>query len=141
MLHMPIDGGMMMRTQHYGARYTMSAVALTAPSPAETLTKAVLRAGKGLGLSQEAVGRVVGRDRSALYRKGLDPSSKPGELGLLLVRLYRSLYPLVGGDEVAMRHWMRSFNRDTGGVPAEQVEAVQGLTRVVEYLDAMRGRA
>jgi hypothetical protein len=35
---------------------------------------------------------------------------------------------------------MHTENRDTGGIPAEQVRTVQGLTRVLEYLDAMRGR-
>jgi hypothetical protein len=28
----------------------------------------------------------------------------------------------------------------TGGVPSEQVRNVQGLMRVVEYLDAIRGK-
>jgi hypothetical protein len=35
---------------------------------------------------------------------------------------------------------MHTENRHTGGVPAEQVMTVQGLTRVVEYLDAMRAK-
>jgi len=102
------------------------------------LTKAVLNAGTGLGLSRERLGEVVGRDRAA-FSRGLDPASKAGELALLLIRGYRSLYALVGGDPLAMRHWMQTPNRDTGGIPAEQVRSVQGLVGVVEYLDAMRG--
>jgi hypothetical protein len=35
---------------------------------------------------------------------------------------------------------MHTNNRHTGGVPAEQVRSVQGLARVVEYLDAIRGK-
>jgi hypothetical protein len=102
------------------------------------LTKALINAGKGLGLSQSQLGAIVGRDRSSLGR-GLDPESKAGELALLVIRCYRSLYALVGGDAEAMRHWMHTGNRDTGGVPAEQLQRVAGLVQVVDYLDALRG--
>ena len=109
-----------------------------APDPRAVLTKALLNAGTGLGISRERLGEVIGRDRAA-FSRGLDPASKAGELALLLIRGYRSLYALVGGDPAAMRHWMHTLNRDTGGVPAEQLRSVQGLVGVVEYLDAMRG--
>jgi hypothetical protein len=46
----------------------------------------------------------------------------------------------MGGDRAVMRHWMHTANLHTGGVPAEQIRSVQGLTRVVEYLDAIRGK-
>jgi len=39
-----------------------------------------------------------------------------------------------------MKHWMRTENLHTGGVPAEQVRTVQGLVGVLEYLDAIRGK-
>ena len=103
------------------------------------LAKALLNAGRVLGLSQAELGEIVGRDRTSIGR-GLEPASKSGELALLLIRCYRSLFVLVGGRPEDMRHWMHTPNRDTGGVPAEQIKRVQGLTRVVEYLDAMRGR-
>lgn len=107
---------------------------------AAVLAKAVQRAGKALGLNATQVGAIVGRDRGSI-RRGIEPESKPGELGLVLVRLYRSLYALMGGDPEAIRHWMGTMNRHTGGVPAEQILTVAGLLRVVEYLDAIRGRA
>lgn len=108
------------------------------PDAGLVLTKALLNAGSGLGLSRERLGEIVGRERTA-FNRGLDPAGKAGELALLLIRCYRSLYALVGGDETAMQHWMHTRNRDTGGIPAEQVRSVQGLVAVVEYLDAMRG--
>lgn len=107
------------------------------PDPRLVLAKALVNAGRALGLSQEQLGTIVGRDRTA-FSRGLDPESKSGELALLLIRSYRSLAALVGGDVATMRHWMYTANRDTGGVPAEQVRSVQGLLRVTEYLDAMR---
>ncbi|OOG21013.1 XRE family transcriptional regulator [Thioalkalivibrio denitrificans] len=108
--------------------------------PARTLTTAFLNAGKALGLSRGDLGRVIGKDRSTLTRGHIDPDSKSGELALLLVRCYRALFVLVGGEPDQMRHWMHTPNRHTGGVPAEQVCTVQGLIRVTEYLDAMRGK-
>ena len=105
-----------------------------------TLTKAFLRAGKSLGLTQEDLGTVIGRDRTLFSRGGIDPASKAGELALLLIRVYRSLFALVGGQAGDLKHWMSTDNLHTGGIPKEQVKSVSGLVHVVEYLDAMRGR-
>jgi len=113
----------------------------TQPNAGATLTKALLNAGKALGLTQDELGAIVGRDRTVFRRAGIDPEGKAGELALLLIRAYRSLYALVGGQEADLKHWMRTANRHTGGVPAEQVKSVPGLVRVVEYLDAIRGKA
>jgi hypothetical protein len=118
----------------------MNAQPATQPDPVETLTKAYLNAGKALGLTQEDLGSVIGRDRTLFSRGGIDPASKAGELALLLIRLYRSLFALVGGEAPDLKHWMRTENLHTGGIPREQVKSVSGLVHVVEYLDAMRCR-
>lgn len=106
----------------------------------QVLATAFLRAGKELGLSQAALEEIIDRNRSSISRNGIDPQTKSGELALLFIRAYRSLFALVGGDAGQMKHWMHTANRHTGGVPAEQVRSVQGLVGVVEYLDAMRGK-
>ena len=119
----------------------MSQPAITSRiDPGQTLTKAFLNAGKDLGLNRAALGQVIGKDRSTLTRGQIDPDSKAGELALMLVRCYRALFVLVGGEPEQMRHWMHASNHNTGGVPAEQILTVQGLARVTEYLDAMRGK-
>jgi len=110
------------------------------PDRASVLAEAYLNAGRQLGLSQAALGEIIGKDRSAVSRGRIDPASKAGELALLFIRCYRALYVLVGGDVEQMRHWMQTENLHTGGVPAEQVKRVQGLTSVLEYLDAIRGK-
>lgn len=117
----------------------MTALLAARPEAAAVLAKSVLRAGRALGLTQEEVGRVIGRERSALAR-GIDPQSKAGELALLLVRGYRSLFVLVGGEGAEMKHWFCTRNRHLNGIPRELVQGVQGLIRVVEYLDAIRGK-
>lgn len=108
--------------------------------PKTVLTKALLNAGRALGLSRSELGEIIGKDRTSITR-GLDPSSKAGELALLLIRCYRSLFVLLGGRAEDMRHWMHTANGDIGSIPAEAVKSVQGLARVLEYLDGMRGRA
>lgn len=110
------------------------------PDESAVLIKSFLRAGAALGMSRSELGEVIGKDRSTLSRGRLDPRSKAGELALMLIRAYRSLFVLVGGKEDALRHWMHTPNRHTRGVPAEQVKTVQGLVAVTEYLDAVRGK-
>ena len=109
------------------------------PENRNVLSKAVINAGKALGMSQAQIGIVIGKDRTSISR-GIDPDSKSGELALLLIRCYRSLFVLVGGNSDDMKHWMVTQNKHTGGVPAQQVQTVQGLNHVLEYLDAMRGK-
>lgn len=107
----------------------------------QLLLQAVLRVGDQLELSRSALALVLGRDRSLFSRgKGIEPTSKTGELALLLVRLYRSLAVLVGNDPAQMRHWFHTANHHTGGVPAEQVQRTESLVEIVHYLDAMRAR-
>ncbi len=117
----------------------MIAVKNTTPDQLQVLSKALLNAGKELGISQATLGKVIGKDRTSINR-GIAPTSKAGELALLLIRCYRSLYVLVGGKTADMKHWMHTENYHTGGVPAEQIQTVQGLNHVLEYLDAMRGK-
>lgn len=117
----------------------MSALHTPSADRTHVLSKALLNAGKELGVSQSILGKIIGKDRTSLSR-GLEPASKAGELALLFIRCYRSLYVLVGGQSVDMKHWMHTANHHTGGIPAKQVQNVQGLNRVLEYLDAMRGK-
>lgn len=113
------------------------------PDPAATLAKAVARAAAQLGLNGSALAAVIGTSEATVSRllrgeRGLDPASKPGELALLLVRLYRSVDALVGHDEARRLAWMRSDNAALGGRPAERIRSVAGLAEAVAYLDGMR---
>jgi transcriptional regulator with XRE-family HTH domain len=117
--------------------------ARTGPDPAAVLTKATLRSAELLGLNQALLARVVGLSVSQVSRmasgeKSLDLRSKAGELAALLVRLYRSLDALVGNDEQQRRAWMTSFNRQFNAAPREAIQTVDGLVRVVSYLDGAR---
>lgn len=120
-----------------------SASPVHAPDPADVVTKALLRASARLALPQAELARVLGVSAASVSRLGrsraVDPDSKEGELALLLLRIFRSLDALVGGDERALRAWFHAGNHHLGGVPAELVRKAMGLVHVAEYLDAMRG--
>ncbi len=109
------------------------------PNEKLTLSKALISAGKALGLSQVELGKIIGKDRTSLAR-GLDPNSKAGELALLVIRCYRSLFALVGGKDDDIKHWMHTENIHIGGVPATQILTAQGLVYTLQYLDAIRGK-
>lgn len=108
------------------------------------LAKAVLNAAEQLGLKQAQLAAVIGVHRTAISRlknnPELDPASKQGELALLLIRLYRALYALTGGDIEWMRHFMNTPNRVTAGVPVQQIESIRGLVSVLQFVDAIRGK-
>lgn len=115
----------------------------TTPNPAAVLTKAVLAAADRLELRQRNLAAILGSSEASVSRlrheRQLEPESKEGQLALLLLRAYRSLDTLVGGDDTAARAWLHATNSHLGGIPAERIRTVEGLVDVVRYLDAMRG--
>lgn len=112
--------------------------------PEAVLAKAVLNAAERLELRQRQLAAILGASEASVSRlsrgRGIDPSSKEGELALLFLRLYRSLDTLVGGDDARARAWLTAPNDHLDGVPAERLTSVQGLVDVVQYLDGIRGR-
>lgn len=112
---------------------------------AAVVSKAASRAADRLGLTNTALARTIGvseatasRLRSGTYT--LDPGTKPYELALLLIRLFRSLDAVVGGDEASLRSWMATTNRALRGVPRNLVQTATGLVAAVDYVDAARAR-
>ena len=107
---------------------------------AQLVAEACGRAIQVLGLSRDELSAVVGKHRTSIDRTGLDPKTKAGELALLLLRAYRSLHSLFGGDHTLMRHWMEQPNHHLGEQPPRLLLfRIEGLNRVANYLDALRG--
>lgn len=117
---------------------------VAAPEAAAVLAKAVSRAAAQLGIPNVALGRILGLSQATVTRlhQGsyrLEPDSKPGELALLLVRLFRSLDSITGGQEAA-RAWLDGDNAGLNGRPRELILSPRGLVHVTDYLDAHRAR-
>ena len=114
------------------------------PHPNQVLATAVLKLKDILKISSDDLGKIIGVHRNTITRflkkADIDPNSKEGELSLLLIRVYRSLYALNGGNVGAIRHWLTTKNRHIQGVPLDCMKSVLGLSKVVNYLDAIRGK-
>ena len=121
------------------------AQATASPDESSVLTKAVTRAATLLGVTQRQLAETLGlsaptasRLFSGKYR--LSPTrSKEWELGVLFVRLFRSLDALWGHEGTA-RAWLVTYNIALGAAPLELIRSATGLVRVVDYLDHARGR-
>lgn len=122
----------------------MSVVEQPQPDKSHVLAKALLNVSHELGLNTTELADALGVDRTSISRlrtsMSLDPKSKKGEIALLLIRIARALHALTNGDTDWMKAFMRSHNKGTGGIPAKQVANLDGLMRVVRYVDGMRGK-
>ncbi len=113
------------------------------PDPAVVLTKATLRAAEQLGLSNADLAAVIGVSEATVSRlkssgRPIGPSTKEGELALMLIRVFRSLDPLIGGDDSKRKNWMGSYNKALLGSPNQLIHKADGLVRTLSYLDGMR---
>jgi hypothetical protein len=118
-------------------------IASAPTSDAALVTKAVIRAADKLGINSKVLAGVVGVSEATVSRMksgkhALEAGSKPFELAVLLVRLYRSLDSLIGGDDVAARAWLSNTNTVLGAVPLELIQSISGLMNVIQYLYARR---
>lgn len=110
------------------------------------LTGAVQEVAKRFDLRSTDLGDIIGISQSSASRLlngnyEIPDGSKTWELSAMLVRLYRSIASMVGGDDELARTWMHSPNNAFGGRnPAEEIKRIEGLVRACEYLDAYRAR-
>ena len=130
------------RAAHPEATARMSAPA-TSPRSA-VLTKATVRVARQLDLGQGELGKVLGLSPATVSRMfknewAIPEGSKAWELAALLVRVFRSLDAVVGGNDRHVKQWLGAENVHLGGVPSQLILTIEGLTNVARYLDALRG--
>lgn len=113
--------------------------------PATVATQAVLRAMALLGLSQQDLAQILGISAATVSRMAagqrlLQPQTREFDFALLLLRIFRSLDAVVGGDVAKVRAWLGHENRHLGGRPRDLLLRIDGIVHVAEYLDAMRAK-
>lgn len=113
--------------------------------PGTVLAKATLQAANLLGFTGTVLGKVIGLSEASISRIGtgerpLQPSTKEGELAVLLVRTCTALDGMVGGDPQHRLAWLGTYNHALNGTPKELMQTVQGLVQVTSYLDSMRAK-
>jgi putative toxin-antitoxin system antitoxin component (TIGR02293 family) len=109
-----------------------------------TLTKAVVRAAELLQIGPQSLAKIVGtRDADVarlfageyrLSRERRDEWNRATQF----VRLYRSLNSVFGQDPTA-RKWLEGTNTALNDKPMNMIQSVDGLAKVLDYLDAHRG--
>lgn len=109
------------------------------------VTKAVLRAGERLGMPAKLLAKVIGLSEASISRikRGgltLESGTKAFELSVLLIRLFRSLDAITGGEDSVARQWLLGENIVLGGRPIDLIQTISGLFQVIAYLDARRAR-
>ncbi len=122
----------------------------TASGPADqrsrVLTQAVAETARRLKLKTTELTDIIGISQPTASRLlngkfQLAEGGKPWELGTHLVRLYRSLLSMVGGNDELARAWLRSANQAFGGrIPLNEIRSVEGLVHACDYVDAHRAR-
>jgi DNA-binding XRE family transcriptional regulator len=126
-------------------RIDKTAPALNSAEKAAVISKAVINTAELLAISQTRLAQTLGVSKSTVSRLHsgsylLSPEKKEWELAVLLVRLFRSLDAIVGGIADDARSWLNSNNHALSErTPADMILTVEGLVRVVNYLDARRG--
>lgn len=109
------------------------------------LNKATVRASDYLGLTNGELALVIGvspasitnlKSKKSYFFKG---ASNEYEKAMFLIRIYRSLFALIGDDSSQFKTWLRSKNDYLGTTPLEAMKSTEGLVNVTQYLDAMRG--
>ncbi|ESX23148.1 MbcA/ParS/Xre antitoxin family protein [Mesorhizobium sp. M1060] len=107
------------------------------------LTKATLRAAELLDITARVLASIIGVSEATVSRMRrqeflLERGTKPFELAVLFVRLFRSLDAIVGGDETIARAWLKNANTAFDGSPLEKILTITGLVDVIAYLDSRR---
>lgn len=119
---------------------------INAEEQKRVLTTALLRAAQRLHLSRQELSAIIGPSEASLSRLFskaalLDPASKEGQLAILLIRLYKNLDVLFGGNSAQCELWLRSDNEHLDQHPIKLIQSIEGLILVIQYLEAMRGKS
>ena len=107
------------------------------------LTKATLRAADRLEIAASQLSQIIGVSEAGISRmrhekRLLEPGSKPFEISLLFVRLFRALDAITGGDDKVSAQWLRNLNLALSEPPLIKMRTLSGLFDVLAYLDARR---
>jgi hypothetical protein len=117
----------------------------TPAAAAATVTKAVIRAAERLELNQATLAEILGISGAQASRLVggtylLQPGKKrEWEFALLFLRLFRSLDAVVGHERQA-QIWLHNENHALAGKPVDLIKSAEGMIRVLQYVDAARGR-
>ncbi|MDP2809941.1 MAG: MbcA/ParS/Xre antitoxin family protein [Rhodocyclaceae bacterium] len=123
------------------------AIAANVQDRARILSHAVAEVARHLDINSTELGNIIGVSQpsaSRLMRDDytLSENAKAWELAVLLVRLYRGLYSIVGSNNQLAKDWLKSRNSAFGNeIPFAEIQKASGLVHACDYIDAHRAPA
>ena len=107
------------------------------------LSKATIRAADHLGLTNATLAQIIGVSEASVSRMRngqyvLRRERKEFELAQVLVRTFRSLDAITGGDDTSSRSWLVAENQALRARPIDLMKTVRGLVATVDYVDSRR---
>ena len=113
------------------------------PNREVVLTNAVIRASNLLGLNDQQLSNIIDVSPQNLAdikvgQRLLKDGSSSFRLATLLIRVFRSVDAISGGDVSVIKKWMKSQNTKLNGSPIEIITKKEGLENFVSYLDSRR---
>jgi hypothetical protein len=116
-----------------------------APDQGLALTKGVLRTCQQLKLTPQQLAKILDITEALALsitsgNAKIELGSEAYHRGALLVRAYRALDAVMAGDHTIARIWLVAVNTALDGRPIDLMYSKKGLTQVVNYLVARRGR-
>lgn len=117
--------------------------ALAHPDADRVLTDAFIAATAELGIAKALQAKIIGVSPATVTRLKqayIKAASKPGELALLFLRMARSLIAYWGTDLTPAKQWLAGEHTALGGKPIELIQTAEGLVRVADYVDHIRGQ-
>lgn len=122
----------------------MSALPKSKPNPSVVLTKATLNAAQLLGLNHTELAKVLGTSPASISRLSasarlIDPESQEGKFSVMLVKIFKNLDLMVGGDATARNTWMNAHNKVLGCTPKQSIQTIEGIVYTLNYLNGMKG--
>jgi hypothetical protein len=120
-------------------------VATAPPEAGPVVAQALIRAADRLRITAKTLSIILGvseatvsRMRSGGYR--IDKDQKAYELAIQVIRMFRSLDGIVGGNDRVAAEWLTNFNTVLDAKPIEKIQTITGLMDVIAYLDSRRAR-
>ena len=106
------------------------------------IAKATLAAQACLSLTRKDLAAILRTSEPTVSRMSAGKFGKAvRENALLFLRIYRSLNAILAGNDRNARGWLMAPNKHLDQVPLNLMTAnMDGMVKVANYLDAMRGK-
>lgn len=108
-------------------------------SPSRIVSTGLLQAASDLELSGKELGNIVGLSEATVsrLRNGkwtLQKDTKSYEIAMVFLHVHQRLKSVMGGNIDRMKDWLHARNEDLGSSPLTLLNKLQGLFRVLFYL-------